>query len=97
MRSALLFFLIFSLVKPSAFQIQHLFRQVPLGLHRLADDCQGVQHDCDHGAHDKEKQRGQMIPEIIGYLKTGLATGKLTRDAYDDITHRNYLRLTGSR
>ena len=43
---------------------------------------------------DRFSSIDEPIPEIIGYLKAGLAAGKLTREAYDDITHRNYLRLT---
>ena len=36
----------------------------------------------------------EPIPPIIGYLKEGLETGKLTQEAYDNITHKNYLRIT---
>ena len=35
-----------------------------------------------------------MMPPIIGYLKEGLETGKLSKKAYDAITHENYLRIT---
>lgn len=36
----------------------------------------------------------EPIPPIIGYLKHGLDSGKLTQAAYDAITHENYLRIT---
>ncbi|MBR2374477.1 MAG: amidohydrolase family protein [Lentisphaeria bacterium] len=36
----------------------------------------------------------EPIPPIIGYLKEGLDSGKLSQEAYDCITHKNYLRLT---
>jgi hypothetical protein len=33
------------------------------------------------------------VPPILGFLSNGLAGGRLSRNAYDDITHRTFERL----
>ena len=42
---------------------------------------------------DRFSSIDEPVPPIIGYLKDGVESGKITQEAYDSITHKNYLKL----
>ena len=42
---------------------------------------------------DRFSSIDEPVPPIIGYLKDGVESGKITKEAYDSITHKNYLKL----
>lgn len=42
---------------------------------------------------DRFQSRDEPIPPILPFLKDGMEAGKITLDAYENIMHRNYLRV----
>lgn len=46
---------------------------------------------------DRFTSPDEPVPEIIAFLKNGLDRGKLSAVAYDNITHKNFLRVFGER